>query len=143
MALRVSVPFKMSKLRFDYFELHRQSIGLLRRLKLDLDIDYIKFFGGRYIENESPLPYLGGWAIVVSRPLSHGPFSQSTMLLWCQHPHLTNSNRPRQAQRRWQRSLVLQTREASCCTRRPRSWESISARRASYLRSSWSPVSFA
>ena len=54
---QASIPQKLPKLKFDYFKLHAQSIGLLRRLKSELDEDYIKFYGSaRYIESESQLP---------------------------------------------------------------------------------------
>ncbi|XMA12733.1 hypothetical protein WAI453_005524 [Rhynchosporium graminicola] len=66
-ALGTSIPQELPKLEFDYFAMHAQSIGLLRRMKRDLDADYIRFFGSaNYIENESQLPYLGPWALMIS-----------------------------------------------------------------------------
>lgn len=65
-ALSTSLPNGLPKLEFDYFKLHEQSIGLLRRLKKEMDEDYKAFFGGMYIENESQLPYLGPYAVMVA-----------------------------------------------------------------------------
>ncbi|KAG4433195.1 hypothetical protein IFR05_011330 [Cadophora sp. M221] len=66
-ALRASIPKELPKLEFDYFKLHAQSIGLMRRLKRDLDADYIKFYGSaRYIMNESELVWLGPYAVMAA-----------------------------------------------------------------------------
>lgn len=43
----------------NYFRLHEQSIGLLRRLKQELDADLRKFPGALQIEDESQLPFMG------------------------------------------------------------------------------------
>lgn len=67
-ALQASIPRELPKLELDYSMLHSQRIGLLRRLKRQLDEDYVRFYGGaRYIENESQLPWLAPYAFMVSR----------------------------------------------------------------------------
>lgn len=65
-ALKASIPVELPKLRFDYFKLHEQSIALLRLLREALDADLKKFFGGGYIENESQLPFVGLYVIMVA-----------------------------------------------------------------------------
>lgn len=109
-ALQASIPQELPKLEFDYFKLHAQSIGLLRRLKRELDEDYIKFYGSaRYIENESQLLWLAPFAIMVSL---HFPAFDTWILgfnfLGCVSPDPTtvvcperkaNSHRLQQAQR--------------------------------------------
>ncbi|CZT05260.1 uncharacterized protein RCO7_10896 [Rhynchosporium graminicola] len=66
-ALGTSIPQELPKLELDYFAMHAQSIGLLRRMKRDLDADYIRFFGSaNHIENESQLPNLGPWALMAA-----------------------------------------------------------------------------
>ena len=83
---------------------------LLRRLKRELDEDYIKFYGSaRYIENESQLLWLAPFAIMVSL---HFPAFDTWILgfnfLGCISPDPTtvvcperkaNSHRLQQAQR--------------------------------------------
>jgi hypothetical protein len=58
-ALRLSIPPELEKLKVNYFQLHEQSIGMLRLLKRDLDADLKKFPGSLQIENESQLPFIG------------------------------------------------------------------------------------
>ncbi|KAG0647254.1 hypothetical protein D0Z07_7314 [Hyphodiscus hymeniophilus] len=65
-ALKASIPIELPKLRFDYFLLHEQSICLLRRLRESLDTDLKKYVGGGYIENESQLPFVGLYVIMVA-----------------------------------------------------------------------------
>jgi hypothetical protein len=65
-ALKTSIPVELPKLQFDYFRLHEQSITLLRRLRDSLDADLKKFVGGAYIENESQLPFVGMYIIMVA-----------------------------------------------------------------------------
>ena len=63
-ALRASVPVELPKLKFNYFDMHEQSITLLRRLKTELDQEFRRFFGPMYLENESQLPFLGPYVIM-------------------------------------------------------------------------------
>ncbi|KUJ08858.1 uncharacterized protein LY89DRAFT_788748 [Mollisia scopiformis] len=63
-ALMVSIPRELPKLQYDYFELHRQSIGVLRKVCAEMDEDFKRYIGEGYLENESQLPFLG--------PYEHG-----------------------------------------------------------------------
>lgn len=58
-------------MRVDYFHLHEQSINLLRRLRDALDTDLKKAVGGNYIENESQLPFVGLYIIMVACGANH------------------------------------------------------------------------
>ncbi|PVH87784.1 hypothetical protein DL98DRAFT_509345 [Cadophora sp. DSE1049] len=81
-ALRASLPQEIPKLEFDYFKLHAQSIGLLRRLKRDLDEDYKKYYKTpEYIENESQLPQLGPYAIMAAYNTEHTASGLGSQLL--------------------------------------------------------------
>jgi len=51
-ALKRLVPIELQRIRFDYFNLHKQSIELLRRLRKELDGDLIKYVGHQYLDNE-------------------------------------------------------------------------------------------
>jgi hypothetical protein len=70
-ALKASIPVELPKLRFNYFLLHEQSITLLRRLRDSLDTDLKKFVGGNYIENESQLPFVGLYVIMIACGTDH------------------------------------------------------------------------
>ncbi|CZR57669.1 uncharacterized protein PAC_07558 [Phialocephala subalpina] len=65
-ALMASVPQQLQYLYFDYFKMHRQSVGLLRALHTGLDEDYKKFYGPTYLDNESQLPWLAPYALMAA-----------------------------------------------------------------------------
>jgi hypothetical protein len=65
-ALATTIPLELSKLKFDYFAMHEQSIALLRRLKDALDPDLRKYVGPMYLENESQLPFVGLYVVMVA-----------------------------------------------------------------------------
>ncbi len=65
-ALSATVPLELSKLRFDYFAMHEQSVSLLRRLKEELDPELRKYVGPTYVENESQLPFVGLYVIMIA-----------------------------------------------------------------------------
>ncbi|KAH6721063.1 hypothetical protein BKA61DRAFT_150735 [Leptodontidium sp. MPI-SDFR-AT-0119] len=66
-ALQTVISKELPKLEFDYFKLHAQSIGLMRRLKRDLEPDYIDLLGSaKYIEDESQLIFLCPYVVMVS-----------------------------------------------------------------------------
>jgi hypothetical protein len=65
-ALQTSLEIELPKLRFDYFGLHRQSIEMLRKLNAELKDDLTQKIGAGYIENESQLPFVGLWTILVA-----------------------------------------------------------------------------
>jgi hypothetical protein len=58
-ALRLTIPAELKKLEVNYFRLHEQSVGLLRRLRTELNDDLRKFPGGLQLDNESQLPHMG------------------------------------------------------------------------------------
>jgi len=62
-ALRLAISPELEKLKVNYFQLHEQSIGMLRLLKRDLDTDLKKFPGSLQIENESQLPFIGVYIV--------------------------------------------------------------------------------
>ena len=63
-ALKASIPVELSKLSFDYFRLHEQSITFLRRLRQTLDTDLKKHVGVPYIDNEIQLSTVGLYVIL-------------------------------------------------------------------------------
>ncbi|KAF8866371.1 hypothetical protein BDZ45DRAFT_339028 [Acephala macrosclerotiorum] len=65
-ALMTPIPQELPQLKFDYFEMHRQSVGLLRKMHKEMDEDYTNFFGPTYLENESQLPFLGPWTLMAA-----------------------------------------------------------------------------
>jgi hypothetical protein len=58
-ALHLAIPAELKKLEVNYFRLHEQSVGLLRRLRTELNDDLRKFPGGLQLDNESQLPHMG------------------------------------------------------------------------------------
>jgi hypothetical protein len=46
------VPIELPKICFEYFGLNEQSIQLLRRLRKELDGDFIKYFDAQYLDSE-------------------------------------------------------------------------------------------
>lgn len=48
-------------LLFDYFDIHRRGIELLRKLKTGLHEDMVEYFGEEYIEDDSQLPFIVGY----------------------------------------------------------------------------------
>jgi hypothetical protein len=51
-ALKQFMPIELPKIDFNYFRMHEQSVELLRRLRIELDDDFKKYFGPIYLENE-------------------------------------------------------------------------------------------
>jgi hypothetical protein len=46
--------------------MHEQSITLLRRLQKELDPELRKYVGAGYIENESQLPFVGLYVVMIA-----------------------------------------------------------------------------
>jgi hypothetical protein len=65
-ALRTSLAIELPKLSFNYFDLHRQSIEMLRKVNAELKKDLTRIVGAQYIENESQLPTVGLWILKVA-----------------------------------------------------------------------------
>jgi hypothetical protein len=65
-ALSTAIPLELPNLRFDYFAMHEQSITLLRRLQKELDPELRKYVGPGYIENESQLPFVALYVVMIA-----------------------------------------------------------------------------
>jgi hypothetical protein len=46
--------------------MHQQSVTLLRKLKEELDGELRRYFGVGYLENESQLPFVGLYVVLVA-----------------------------------------------------------------------------
>ncbi|PQE09083.1 Ank-repeat mbp1 protein [Rutstroemia sp. NJR-2017a BVV2] len=62
-ALTASLAFELPGLRFSYFDLHRQSIEMLRKVNAELKEDLTQVLGPRYIEDDSQLPAVCLWIL--------------------------------------------------------------------------------
>ncbi|KAL2069448.1 hypothetical protein VTL71DRAFT_14127 [Oculimacula yallundae] len=65
-ALRDFIPSELEKLKFNYFEMHEQSLTVLRRVVAQFDSQLIKYMGPDYLKNESKLPFVGPYVIMIA-----------------------------------------------------------------------------
>jgi hypothetical protein len=68
-ALSVSLVLQLPRLRFNYFDLHRQSIEMLRKVNAELKEDFTQILGAEYIEDDSELPLVCLWTLPLSNQL--------------------------------------------------------------------------
>ncbi|KAF4626860.1 hypothetical protein G7Y89_g11295 [Cudoniella acicularis] len=71
-ALRDYLPIELGKLKFDYFRLHEQSIQMLRTIVIEMDQDFLKYLGQGYLENESQLPFIAPYVIMIATQTIRG-----------------------------------------------------------------------
>ncbi|ESZ94889.1 hypothetical protein SBOR_4765 [Sclerotinia borealis F-4128] len=65
-ALTGAISLELSDLNFNYFELHQQSVMLLRKVNVELKADLQNVFGPNYLENESQLPFVGLYVVMAA-----------------------------------------------------------------------------
>jgi hypothetical protein len=53
-------------LRFDYFSFHLRCLQLLRALRTSLDDKLREYFGPAYLENDTQLPFVVGYVLMVA-----------------------------------------------------------------------------
>ncbi|PQE07346.1 Ank-repeat mbp1 protein [Rutstroemia sp. NJR-2017a WRK4] len=62
-ALTASLAFELPGLRFSYFDLHRQSVEMLRKVRSEVKEDLAQVLGPKYLEDDRGLPLICLWIL--------------------------------------------------------------------------------